>query len=189
MHQAISKLAKTTAIFGGLVLLALIILTTVSIAGRVLNDVLHSDAAQNVLGGLAQSMLDLGVGEVSGSYELLEAGIAFAIFSFFPICQLNGAHATVDVFTSHLPERLSRMLTAFWEVALTAALLLISLQLFGGVQRYFGNGETTLFLQFPLWWAYAASFVASVVTCIVAIYCAAMRICEAVTGQSILEQA
>ena len=188
MHQAVTGLAKATAIVGGCVLIALVGLTTISIVGRVLNDVLHSDFAATVLGNFAQRLLDLGVGEVSGSYELLEAGIAFAIFSFFPVCQLHAAHATVDVFTSRLSERTTRCLVAFWEVVLAAVLLLITVQLFGGVQRYYGNGETTLFLQFPVWWSYAASFAASVVTCIVALYCAALRLRECATGHTYLEQ-
>ena len=178
-----------TAIIGGFVLVALIVLTTVSILGRVLSDALHTAPAARVTGGLAQALLDLGVGEVKGSYELLEAGVAFAIFSFFPICQLYGSHATVDVFTSLLPKPATRYLMAFWEVTLTACLILISVQLFGGVQRYYGNGETTLFLQFPLWWAYTASFAASVVTCFVAVYCAIMRVCESVSGRPLLPQA
>jgi len=186
MHGAIHLLARTTAILGGFVLVGLIVLTTVSIVGRTLNDVLHSDFAETVLGGVGQLLLDLGIGEVSGSYELLEAGVAFAIFSFFPICQLYSGHATVDVFTQALPERATRALMAFWEVVLAAALILINVQLFGGVQRYYGNGETTLFLQFPLWWAYAASFSASVVTCIVAVYCAVMRVSESLTGRVLL---
>lgn len=177
MHQAIRGLAQSTAIVGGIVLIVLIALTTVSIGGRVLNDLLH-----------AQGWPNFGIGEIRGSYELLEAGVAFAIFSFFPVCQLYASHATVDVFTANLPIRVTRGLIAFWEVVLTAALILISVQLFGGVQRYYGNGETTLFLQFPVWWGYAASFAASVVTCIVAVYCAAMRIAESMTGRFLLPQ-
>lgn len=189
MHQAMKLLARSTAIVGGFVLVALIILSTVSIVGRSLNKALHSPTAENVLGNFAQRLLDMGVGEVNGSYELLEAGVAFAIFSFLPLCQLYTNHATVDVFTSLLPDGVTRYLMAFWEAVLTAVLLLITVQLFGGVQRYFGNGETTLFLQFPVWWAYAASFAASVVTCIVAIYCAVMRVREAATGQTLLPRA
>ena len=95
MHQAIIWLARGTAILGGFVLIVLIVLTTTSIIGRTLNDVLHTEFATSVFGGAAQSLIDLGIGEVSGSYELLEAGVAFAIFSFFPICQLYTGHATV----------------------------------------------------------------------------------------------
>lgn len=186
MHHFIKGVAKTTAIVGGLVLIALIVLSTVSISGRVLSDIIHSDFVTAVLG---VGLRDLGIGEVRGSYELLEAGVAFAIFCFFPICQLYGAHATVDVFTSHLPERATHFLKVFWELVLTAAFLLICAQLFGGVQRYFGNGETTLFLQYPLWWSYAASFAASVIACFVAVYCATMRVWEAATGRALLPQA
>ena len=189
MHNAIQRLARLTALIGGLVLVALIVITTVSILGRTANSWLHSDTAQGFLGSFSQSLIDLGIGEVNGSYELLEAGVAFAIFSFFPICQFYGAHATVDVFTARLPARVIRAIVAFWEVVLAAALFLISVQLFGGVQRYYGNGETTFFLQFPVWWAYAASFAASVVTCIVAVYCAVARLRECITGQPVLPEA
>ncbi len=77
-------------------------MTTFSIIGRSINKVLHNEFFQTRLSGLSQALLDLGVGEINGNYELLEAGVAFAIFSFLPICQFNGAHATVDVFTSFL---------------------------------------------------------------------------------------
>lgn len=188
MHQAIKLLARGTAVLGGLVLVALIALTTVSIIGRSLSKWLHSEAAQEALGGFAQRLLDAGIGEVNGSYELLEAGIAFAIFSFFPVCQLYASHATVDVFTMHLSKRANRVIAAFWEIVLSACLILISLRLFEGMQRYIGNGETTLFLQFPVWWAYLASFLASIVTCIVAVYCAAMRLVESISGRALMPQ-
>lgn len=189
MHQAVKLLARGTAIIGGFVLMGLIALTTVSIIGRSLNKMLHSDRAESMMGGFAQTLLDLGIGEVNGSYELLEAGVAFAIFSFFPICQLYGAHATVDIFTSQFPPRVNRAIIAFWEIVLSAALLLISWRLYEGMQRYIGNGETTLFLQFPVWWSYAASFAASLVICIVALYCAAMRLGESLSGRNLLPTA
>lgn len=188
MHRAMTALAKATALLGGFVLVCLIALTTLSITGRALSDVLHSEFAAAHMGAAARWLLDLGIGEVRGSYELLEAGVAFAIFSFFPICQMHGGHATVDVFTARMPARVTRGLMALWETLLAAVLILISVQLFGGVQRYYGNGETTLFLQFPLWWAYSASFAASAVTCIVAVYCALCRIGESLTGRVLLAQ-
>lgn len=186
MHRFVTWLARSVAVFGGFVLIALIVLTTLSIIGRSLNKAMHSDWAQSWLGGLSQSLLDLGVGEINGNYELLEAGVAFAIFSFFPVCQLAGSHATVDVFTSALPARVLRYLRAFWEIVLTAAILFISWRLYEGMLRYVNNGETTLFLQFPVWWAYAASVAASIVACITAVYCAIMRMGEALTGRIIL---
>ncbi|QFT58714.1 Tripartite ATP-independent periplasmic transporter, DctQ component [Sulfitobacter sp. THAF37] len=186
MRRLVHALARATAILGGFVLLALIVLTTLSIVGRSLNKFLHTDFFDTALTGLSQFLLDLGVGEINGSYELLEAGVAFAIFSFLPICQLFGAHATVDIFTSGLPDRVNRWIAAFWEVVLTAVIVLLIWRLFGGLERYYGNGETTLFLQFPVWWAYACSFAAGIVACIVAVWCATMRVMVAVQGRDLL---
>ncbi|MGJ5619930.1 TRAP transporter small permease [Sulfitobacter sp. MF3-043] len=186
MHRLIQTLARVTALAGGLVLIVLIVMTTFSIIGRSLNKLMHGDFFQQNLTGLAQWLLDLGVGEINGNYELLEAGVAFAIFSFLPICQLYGAHATVDIFTSFLPPRANRWIAAFWEIVLAAVILLIVNQLFGGMERYIRNGQTTFFLQFPVWWAYAFSFAAGLVACVTAVYCAAMRLGEAVMGRSIL---
>lgn len=186
MHRAVRFLAHATALVGGIVLIALIVLTTLSIVGRSLSKFLHADFFETTLTGLSQALLDLGIGEINGSYELLEAGVAFAIFSFLPICQFYGAHATVDVFTSFLPRRTNRFIAAFWEIVLAAVILLIVNQLYGGMERYIRNGQTTLFLQFPVWWAYAASFSAGVVACITAVYCAVMRVGEALRDRNIL---
>lgn len=186
MYRFIHALARTTALTGGLALLGIVLMTTASILGRSINKALHSGFFQGELAAISNALLDLGVGEINGNYEILEAGIAFAIFSFLPICQLRGAHATVDVFTSFLPERLNRWIVAFWEMLLTAAIVLLVVQLYGGMERYIGNGQTTLFLQFPVWWAYALSFAAGVVACIVGVYCAATRILEAIRDTVIL---
>ena len=149
MRRLIYFLARFTAVIGGLVLMALVLMTTASIIGRTVNKMLHSPFFQAKLTGLSQGLIDMGIGEINGNYELLEAGVAFAIFSFLPICQYYGAHATVDVFTSFLPARVNRWIMAFWEVVLAAVIVLIIWRLYEGMQRYLGNGETTLFLQFP----------------------------------------
>lgn len=186
MHRFIRLLARTTAVIGGLVLLVLIVMTTASIIGRTLNKWFHGEFFGENMTGFAQFMLDLGVGEINGNYELLEAGVAFAIFLFLPVCQFYGAHASVDVFTSVLSRRSNRWIVAFWEVILALVLILIVAQLYGGMERYIRNGQTTLFLQFPVWWSYAASFAAGVITCIVAVYCACVRVIEAAQIRAIL---
>lgn len=186
MHRSIRNLAHITALIGGGVLMVLVVMTTLSILGRTLNKFLHADLFETQLTGFAQFLLDMGVGEINGNYELLEAGVAFAIFSFLPICQFYGAHATVDVFTSVLPRQINRWIVAFWEVVLTAVILLIIWRLFSGLERYYGNGETTFFLQFPVWWSYALSFGAGVIACIVSVYCAFARLGEALNGNDIL---
>lgn len=184
MHHLVKWLAHGSALIGGMVLLGLIMLTTLSILGRELSKLGH--AMEN---GMGAAIVALGVDEIRGTYELTEAGVAFAIFAFLPVCQFYGQHATVDVFTSGLRPRVLGWLRAFWEVVLTGVILFIALRLYEGMQRYLGNGETTLFLQFPVWWAYALAVGAAVVASIVALYCAYARVMEAATGRRLLPEA
>jgi len=184
MHRLVKWLSRASAVIGGLVLVSLIVLTTLSIIGRELSKLGHAFGES----WFGQMLIASGVDEIKGSYELTEAGVAFAIFAFFPVCQFYGQHATVDVFTSALPRRGLAWLRAFWEVVLAAIIVFISLRLFEGMLRYLGNGETTLFLQFPVWWSYAASVGAAAIASLTAIYCAWARIAEAATGRMILPE-
>ncbi len=185
MHRLMERLARVMAILGGLVLTALILLTCVSVLGRGANTLGHS----GLLGGLGDSLIGTGVGPVTGDFELVEAGIAFAIFAFLPICQIRGAHATVDVFASLLPKRVERGLIAFWEVALAAMLVLICWRLGAGMIGKRDTGEITFLLQFPIWWAYAASFAASAVAALVGVWCAWARVAGLVTGRDPIREA
>lgn len=186
MKTAIERLARAMAVLGGVVLTALVVLTCVSVLGRGLNSMGHSDWLGAVSQSLADGLIAAGVGPITGDFELVEAGIAFAIFAFLPICQLYAGHATVDVFTSRLSDRVNTWLVAFWDVILTLVILLITWRLGAGLADKLGNGETTFLLQFPIWWSYAASFAAAVVASVTAIYCSVGRVTHAVTGRSIL---
>jgi TRAP-type C4-dicarboxylate transport system permease small subunit len=178
------RMARSMAILGGLVLTVLIVLTCISVLGRGGNTFGHSEFLTSLAPGLAEALIGTGIGPVRGDFELVEAGIAFAIFAFLPLCQLHGGHATVDVFTSYLPARINNALIAFWEVLLSATILLITWRLFEGLTGKFGNGEITYILQFPVWYAYAASFAAAVIASVVALYCAAARVTGLLTGRS-----
>lgn len=180
MLKLLDRLARVMAILGGLVLTAIVVLTCISVLGRGLNTFGHSGLLPEALG---KALLGIGVGPVTGDFELVEAGVAFAIFSFLPYCQLHGGHATVDIFTQALPPKANRWVMAFWEVVLTIVIVLIAVRLFAGMQDKMRYGETTFLLQFPVWWAYAASLVAAVVAAIVALYCAFGRVAMAATGR------
>ena len=186
MHSFIFWLARLFARLGGFALVALILLTCLSIAGRSLNGILHADWLQSIAPGLTSGLLALGIGPINGDFELVEAGMAFAIFSFLPLCQLQGAHASVDIFTSALPMRASRILRMVVEVVFAAAIILIAWKLFEGMQSKLRSGQTTLLLQYPVWWGYAVSLLGAVVAAIVSVYVASMRLVEAMTGKSVL---
>ncbi|MEM8848608.1 MAG: TRAP transporter small permease [Pseudomonadota bacterium] len=184
LARIVEALARFMAILGGLVLTGLILMTCLSIAGRWLNGVLNADAFEGV--ALAEWLLARGVGPITGDFELVEAGMAFVIFAFLPITQLHGAHASVDIFTRALGEKSNRALAAAWAVLFAAVLILIARQLWLGTQDKARYGETTFLIQFPIWWAYAASLVGAVIAAATACYVATVRVVEAFTGQPIL---
>ncbi len=185
----VDRLARLMALLGGLVLTALVALTCVSVLGRGLNTLGHSSFLESLSQSVAGALIATGVGPVSGDFELVEAGVSFTIFAFLPICQLRRGHATVDIFANSFPRWLNRFLTTFWEVLLSALILLITWRLFVGMEDKMRYGETTFLLQFPIWWAFALSFGAAAIASVVAIYCAIARIIELVTNRSLTPNA
>ncbi|WP_416914239.1 TRAP transporter small permease [Seohaeicola sp.] len=181
-----TNLSRFMAILGGIVLTALIILVCVSVLGRTLNGFLHSEPVVAVLGDFAKTLLDAGVGPILGDFELVEAGVAFAIFAFIPFCQITGGHATVDIFTSMLPLKANRLLQMVIDIVFAGVLILIAMQLYEGMLSKMQYRETTFLLQFPVWWSYAASLVAAVVSAIVSVYIAIIRMGEFFGNRTIL---
>jgi len=195
MHRFFLVLSKGMAYIGGAVLSALIGVVVLSILGRELNGMLHADFFQNNMKGLADALLgiripglwgDIRLGSFKGDYEIVEAGMAFAIFSFLPLAHITGAHATVDIFTQKITERQNRILTMVIDAAFAIVLVIIAVQLYHGMASKFSRGQTTFLLQFPVWWAYALSLVGAVAAAIVSVYLALMRIAEAVTGRHLV---
>jgi len=186
MYRFIDRLAQLFAQLGGIVLSLLIILTCASVLGRTINSILHSDFMQSAMSGLSETLLATGVGPINGDFEIIEAGMAFAIFAFLPLCQLKFAHASVDIFTSRLPDSANRFLRAIIEVVFAAVIVLITVQLFSGMMSKFRSGQTTLLIQFPVWWSYMICLFACVATALTSIYVAAMRVIELKEGRALL---
>ena len=187
MKNLATQAARLMAICGGLVLTVLIVLICISVIGRSLNGLLHGWIGA-VMPGISAWALDLGVGPINGDFELVEAGVAFAIFAFLPLCQISAGHASVDIFTAKLSTRINRVLQLAIEVIFAVVLIAIAYQLYNGMlskQRY---GDTTFLLQFPIWWAYAASLSGSILTAVISFYVAGIRALELMRGEDILSQ-
>lgn len=186
MHTLVTRLARVFAILGGLALSGLIVMTCLSIVGRSLNSVLHSDMFQAIAPDIANALIAAGAGPINGDFELVEAGMAFTIFAFLPLCQLNGAHASVDIFTDRLPMRINRFLRLVIELVFAAVLILIAVQLFAGMESKRNSGQTTFLLQYPLWWGYALSVPGAIMAALVAVYIACLRLIEVATGRHVM---
>ncbi|WP_421858424.1 TRAP transporter small permease [Oricola sp.] len=151
IDRLMHRIALATALLGGGVLIALVVLTVISVTGR--------------------SLVFAGLAPVPGDFELVEAGTAFAVFAFLPWCHLTRGHATVEIFTLRLPGQ------ATWVLQVVADLLMLAVAALFLWRHWIGMldtrryGETTFILQFPLWWAYAAASLGAGVFLIVSVWC------------------
>ena len=186
MYRALLFLSRLMAILGGIMLSVLIFLTVFAILGRLLDQLFHWMIEVGFLPDLGRWMIDAGVGPILGTFELIEAGVAFVIFAFLPICQMTGGHATVDIFTSAMSDGTNRILRGITEVVFAAVMVLIAVQLFGGLMTKYSSGQTTLELQLPVWYSYAIGLVGAALAAIVAVYLAVVRFFEMVSGREML---
>ncbi|MEM8802272.1 MAG: TRAP transporter small permease subunit [Pseudomonadota bacterium] len=153
LNAIVEFIARALAFAGGIVLLGLTALTSISIAGRALIP------------------LDIGIGPIRGIYDMTEIGMAAAIFAFLPWAQFKEAHARVDLFQWAIPRKLDQFLDVLFNAAMAFVATVGTYRLYLGMQDKMSFGETTLIAQIPVWQGYAAGLVGAVAFVIVAIFC------------------
>lgn len=151
LDRTVYALSFLFALLGGAVLIVLTLLTVASVSGR--------------------ALIPLGLGPLPGDFELVEAGVAFAVFAFLPWCTLNRGHASVEIFTQFLPAGFNRILDVLIDLLMLAVAVLLFRQHYLGTVDKTLYGETTFILQFPIWWAYAAALSGALVFVLVAGFC------------------
>ncbi|PYG26667.1 TRAP transporter small permease [Pelagimonas varians] len=186
IHKGVTSVAWAMAVLGGLVLLALIVMTCLSVSGRAIGTALYSDIMVALMPGFTARARDLGIGAIQGDFELVEAGMAFCIFAFLPYCQVTSGHAAVDIVANALPMPANRTLVFIGELLFAVALVVIAVQLEAGFERKLRSGQTTQLLQMPIWWAYGASLIGAVLAALTAIYMAVLRLAELALGRDVV---
>ena len=123
---------KATALFGGLVFVAIVVMSIVSIVGR-----------------------KLWAMPVPGDVEMLQMAAAFASASFFAYCHLNGGDVKVDFFTANASEATVHRLDALGSLLVGIFGALITWRAGVGALSIREAGETSLILGWPVWIAQA----------------------------------
>ncbi|WP_238366310.1 TRAP transporter small permease [Mesobacterium pallidum] len=161
-------IARAIALLGGFVLIAVIIMTCLSIIGRT---------------GTA-----IGLGPVPGDFELVELGVGFAIFCFMPWAQYARAHARVDLFTPAFSGWQNRLMDVVADLGLLVSAFIIAKQLRLGMLDKIQYFETSFILHMPLWWGYAAAMLGAVAWVLVAAFCLMRSSLDLAKGGEAYEQ-
>lgn len=154
--QAIRKIIEYWALAGGFLLLAVVLVNAASLAGNI---------------ALAQP--------VPGDFEIVEVGVAVAVFSFLPYCQITGANVTADIFTAWAGPRVRGALGVLASLIALGFGILLLWRMSYGLADYRQYREVTTIYQFPIWYAFVpilfSLFLLSL-ACLITLY-------ESVNGQ------
>lgn len=151
VDRAVFRLARSIAILGGVVLSAVVVIVVASVIGR--------------------ALIPFGLSAIPGDFEIVQAGVLFAVFAFLPWCHLERGHAIVAIVTDNFPVRLSAIAEFVWDVVMLIAATFIAWRLWAGLLDKVGNHESTFILHVPLWIVYSGGLVGAVVFVVVALYC------------------
>jgi len=149
--RLVRGLAMAAAFAGGCVLIVVTAVTAISVIGR--------------------ALIPVGLGAVPGDFEIVQAGVLFAVFCFMPWCHLDRGHAIVAIVTDRFPVRFSALLEFIWDVAMMIAATFIAWRLWAGLIDKIGNRESTFILRVPLWIIYTGGLIGALIFVVITIYC------------------
>lgn len=148
----VRAIARFLALAGGMVMIGLTVVTVLSIIGR--------------------ALIPVGLSAIPGDFEIVQAGMLFAIFAFLPWCHLERGNAIVAILTDRFPVRFNAIAEFIWDVVMLVAAAFIAWRLWVGMMDKLGNSESTFILRMPVWPLYGLGMVGAIVFVIIALYCA-----------------
>jgi TRAP-type C4-dicarboxylate transport system permease small subunit len=127
------RIARVLAILGGILLVGLAALVTTSVAMR-------------WSGGPG----------VNGDFEMVQMGLALAVFSFLPLCQARRGNVMVDTFTMRLPGWAQAGLDVLWDLVYAGFAGFIAWRLSIGAYEAYSSHTTSMVLGIPIHYAIGA---------------------------------
>lgn len=149
MTRVLDGLARGVALAGGVILVALTLMSVASVAGRAL----------------------LGT-PVPGDFELVQIGCGAAIAAFLPYCQLRRGHIIVDFFTARTSPRVQGGLDAVGALLVALVMAVLTWRTAVGTVAVRAGGEVSMIVGFPIWIGYAAIVPSLALATVVALHTA-----------------
>jgi TRAP-type C4-dicarboxylate transport system permease small subunit len=132
MKKILRNISWAAAVLGGVMALAVAVMTVYSITQRFLTS-----------------------RPLQGDIELVQLGIAISISLCIAWCQLHGGNIIVDFFTQNVRPSLNRFFDALGCLMLAIMYGLLSVRTVYGAFAVHASYERTATLDLPGWWTYA----------------------------------
>jgi TRAP-type C4-dicarboxylate transport system permease small subunit len=137
MRAAVGRLAELWALGGGLVLLAIVLVTTANAGAFAL------DRAARLWGGTLPGL--------PGYEDFVRLAISCAALMFFPFAQARRGHVAVDIFVGYLPAGVRVALDRLWLAVTVAMALFLAWWMWFGMARARADALVTGVLGWPDW--------------------------------------
>jgi TRAP-type C4-dicarboxylate transport system permease small subunit len=173
LGQFLERLCSAVAMFGGITLLFIMMISSVSVIGRNIPQLL------NLVGFKLSPM------SIPGDIEIVQLGCAVAIFAFLPYCQIKRANVFVDFFTGWMSPRYRGVLDTAANLLFLAITITIAWQLGHGTADKFATKDTTMVLRIPEAWPYAAALLLSWLLVVITAYTVLRSAMEVVRNRTI----
>jgi TRAP-type C4-dicarboxylate transport system permease small subunit len=152
-EQGVPRVARVLAVIGGFLVVGLATLVTASVLMR-------------WFGGQG----------VNGDFELVQMGLALAVFAFLPLCQAHRGNVMVDTFTTRLPRRAQAGLDALWDVVYAGFAAFIGWRLAIGASEALSSRTTSMVLGLPIYYAITACAAMALFLALICFLTAARRL-------------
>ena len=149
------RITAALAIFGGFVVGAVALMTTISVTGRA-----------------ALSM------PVPGDVELIEIGTNTAVFAFLPFCQLMRGNVIVDFFLTWAPQTVKSACDVLGTLLYLFVGSILTWRLTHGAFEMYEFAETTGTLAIPRWYSFPYGVACMALLLIVTMYTLVNNISE-----------
>ena len=147
--RILSTLCHVFAGAGGVVLIAITIMSALSITGRTLFSK-----------------------PITGDFELVQLACAVCVAAFLPYAQLQRSNIIVDFFTINASRKTRGRLDAFGALLVGLVTGLVGWRTAVGATVVYANGETTMLMGVPIWISYAMMAPGFMLTALVSVHAA-----------------
>lgn len=147
--RVLAKLCNIFAAAGGVVLVAITIMSASSILGRALFSK-----------------------PITGDFELVQLACAVCVAAFLPYAQQQRANIIVDFFTVNASRKIRGRLDAFGALVVALTTGLVGWRTAVGATVVYANGETSMLMGVPIWISYAMMAPGFMLTAAVSVHAA-----------------
>ncbi len=141
MNAFLWRTADLFAVLGGVILLAIVAVTTTNTGAFILDRI----------AGLAGA----DVSGLPGYEDFVQLAISGAALMFFPFCQANRGHVSVDLFIDRMPRVVQRLVDRLWLGLTCAVAVFLAYWMVFGMLEARSDQVVTTVLGWSVWPFYA----------------------------------